>query len=156
MQDQTSRLDVDSMDQEDSIQDTRPALDITRKDLITATAASTCIACFLMGVLANLPFAVSTGLGINAYFTFNVVGACKSLCQAACISQYTLFALNTLYMQTLSRATSGNRRSLYSYSTVSIHFHPLQQLASEVLICMLEALNLLKVYLLILNLFLMT
>jgi len=49
-------------------------VDETRKNLITATAASTTIACFVMGALGNMPLAISTGMGLNAYFTYNVVG----------------------------------------------------------------------------------
>ncbi|WIA33567.1 hypothetical protein OEZ86_006691 [Tetradesmus obliquus] len=45
-----------------------------RQSLITATAASSLVACFLMGALANLPLAVAPGMGINAYFTYSVVG----------------------------------------------------------------------------------
>ena len=53
--------------------------DETRKNLITATAASSCIACFVMGAFANMPLAIAPGMGLNAYFTYNVVGYCKSL-----------------------------------------------------------------------------
>ncbi|WIA38688.1 hypothetical protein OEZ86_001993 [Tetradesmus obliquus] len=45
-----------------------------RRSLITATAASSLMACFLMGAIANLPLAVAPGMGINAYFTYSVVG----------------------------------------------------------------------------------
>jgi AGZA family xanthine/uracil permease-like MFS transporter len=34
-----------------------------RQSLITATAASSLIACFLMGSVANLPLAVAPGMG---------------------------------------------------------------------------------------------
>ena len=30
--------------------------------------------CFLMGITANLPLALSCGMGMNAYFTYSVVG----------------------------------------------------------------------------------
>ncbi|KAK9764824.1 hypothetical protein K7432_007367 [Basidiobolus ranarum] len=43
-------------------------------DLITATSAISCIACIAMGFFANLPFALAPGMGINAYFTYTVVG----------------------------------------------------------------------------------
>merc|ERR1712019_73528 len=36
-------------------------------------------ACFAMGLLANLPIALSCGMGMNAYFTYNVVGFWGSL-----------------------------------------------------------------------------
>ncbi|KAK9764508.1 hypothetical protein K7432_007914 [Basidiobolus ranarum] len=45
-----------------------------KRDLITATAAISAIACIAMGSLANLPFALAPGMGINAYFTYTVVG----------------------------------------------------------------------------------
>lgn len=45
-----------------------------RHDFITATAASASIACILMGMFANLPFALAPGLGLNAYFAYQVVG----------------------------------------------------------------------------------
>lgn len=43
-------------------------------DLITATSVVSCIACLLMGVFANLPFALAPGMGLNAYFAYTVVG----------------------------------------------------------------------------------
>ncbi|KAL3161762.1 hypothetical protein ABBQ38_008857 [Trebouxia sp. C0009 RCD-2024] len=49
-------------------------LDLTKRSLITATAASSLIGCFLMGVGGNLPIALAPGMGLNAYFTYNVVG----------------------------------------------------------------------------------
>lgn len=42
--------------------------------MVTATAASSCIASLLMGVGANLPVALAPGMGLNAYFAYNVVG----------------------------------------------------------------------------------
>ncbi|TPX63677.1 hypothetical protein SpCBS45565_g06459 [Spizellomyces sp. 'palustris'] len=45
-----------------------------KKDLITATSAIAVIGCFLMGTFANLPLAIAPGLGLNAYFTYQVVG----------------------------------------------------------------------------------
>jgi AGZA family xanthine/uracil permease-like MFS transporter len=45
-----------------------------RRSLVTATAASSCIATLLMGVGANLPVALAPGMGLNAYFAYNVVG----------------------------------------------------------------------------------
>ncbi|KAF8413761.1 hypothetical protein HHK36_001754 [Tetracentron sinense] len=46
----------------------------TKSDLIVATALSSMIACFAMGLLANLPFALAPGMGANAYFAYNLVG----------------------------------------------------------------------------------
>ncbi|WP_417760428.1 NCS2 family permease [Shewanella sp.] len=43
-----------------------------------AVFAATCIAaavgCFVMGLLANYPIALAPGMGLNAFFTFSVVG----------------------------------------------------------------------------------
>src|SRR5690606_31938373 len=38
-----------------------------------ATAASAAIGSILMGFLANYPFALAPGMGLNAYFTYTVV-----------------------------------------------------------------------------------
>lgn len=43
-------------------------------NLITATAASSCISCFVIGYFANLPLALAPGMGINAYVAYQVVG----------------------------------------------------------------------------------
>ena len=45
-----------------------------KRELITATAASSLLASVLMGVMANLPVAAAPGMGLNAYFAYNVVG----------------------------------------------------------------------------------
>jgi AGZA family xanthine/uracil permease-like MFS transporter len=41
--------------------------------IFTATALSAAIATFLMAFLANLPFALAPGMGLNAFFAFSVV-----------------------------------------------------------------------------------
>jgi AGZA family xanthine/uracil permease-like MFS transporter len=46
----------------------------SKKAMISATAAGSLISCFLMGAIANLPIALAPGMGINAYFTYTVVG----------------------------------------------------------------------------------
>ena len=38
--------------------------------VFTATAISSAIACFIMGLLANYPVALAPGLGVNAFFTY--------------------------------------------------------------------------------------
>ncbi|KIV99975.1 uncharacterized protein PV09_08485 [Verruconis gallopava] len=48
-------------------------LDIKR-DLITATAAISGLASFLFGFMTNLPVALAPGMGLNAYFAYQVVG----------------------------------------------------------------------------------
>jgi AGZA family xanthine/uracil permease-like MFS transporter len=44
---------------------------------IAGIAAATClsafVACVLMGLIANVPIALAPGMGLNAYFTYNVV-----------------------------------------------------------------------------------
>ena len=45
-----------------------------RRDLVIVTAGTSAMATFLVGVGANLPFALAPGMGLNAYFTYTVVG----------------------------------------------------------------------------------
>merc|ERR1719197_2087215 len=45
-----------------------------RRDLVIVTAITSGVACLLMGLAANLPFALAPGMGMNAYFTYGVVG----------------------------------------------------------------------------------
>lgn len=45
-----------------------------KRQYVTATALGSFIACLLMGFIANLPIALAPGMGMNAYFTYNVVG----------------------------------------------------------------------------------
>jgi AGZA family xanthine/uracil permease-like MFS transporter len=49
-------------------------LEDVKKEYIIATAIASMFACFLMGVMANLPVALAPGMGMNAYFTYTVVG----------------------------------------------------------------------------------
>ena len=41
--------------------------------VFSATGVASAIACFLMGIIGNFPFALSAGMGLNAYFTYSVV-----------------------------------------------------------------------------------
>ena len=41
--------------------------------LVTSTCLGAAIGCFLMGLLANMPFALASGMGLNAYFAYTVV-----------------------------------------------------------------------------------
>lgn len=43
--------------------------------ILTATALASAIACFCMAAFSNKPFALSAGLGLNAYFAYSVCGA---------------------------------------------------------------------------------
>ncbi|KAF7560361.1 hypothetical protein G7046_g3775 [Stylonectria norvegica] len=45
-----------------------------RRDAVTATAAISALASFCMGLFANLPVGLAPGMGLNAYFTYTVVG----------------------------------------------------------------------------------
>ena len=44
-------------------------------DVLFATAIASFVGCVVMGMWANLPFALAPWMGLNAYFTFTVVGA---------------------------------------------------------------------------------
>ncbi len=43
--------------------------------LVTATCLAAAFGCFLMGLLADLPFALASGMGLNAFFAYSVVVA---------------------------------------------------------------------------------
>ncbi|KAH7349811.1 permease family-domain-containing protein [Plectosphaerella cucumerina] len=45
-----------------------------RRDLVTGTAAISSLATFFLGLLANMPVGISTGMGLNAYLAYDVVG----------------------------------------------------------------------------------
>ncbi|KAK9811846.1 hypothetical protein WJX72_011125 [[Myrmecia] bisecta] len=45
-----------------------------KRSLVTATAAGSLVACVLMGLGANMPVALAPGMGLNAYFSTQVVG----------------------------------------------------------------------------------
>mmetsp|Transcript_1041 Transcript_1041/g.1856 ORF Transcript_1041/g.1856 Transcript_1041/m.1856 type:complete len:533 (-) Transcript_1041:743-2341(-) len=49
-------------------------LEETKRQFVVATALTSMVACLIMGLWANLPIALSCGMGMNAYFTYNVVG----------------------------------------------------------------------------------
>lgn len=51
--------------------------------ILTATAVASAIACFCMAAFSNTPFALSAGLGLNAYFAFTICGAMGYSWQAA-------------------------------------------------------------------------
>jgi AGZA family xanthine/uracil permease-like MFS transporter len=46
----------------------------TKRQMVVATALTSMVACLIMGLWANLPIALSCGMGMNAFFTYNVVG----------------------------------------------------------------------------------
>ena len=41
--------------------------------LVTATCLAAALGCFIMGFVANLPFALASGMGLNAFFAYTVV-----------------------------------------------------------------------------------
>ena len=45
-----------------------------KRQYITATAIGSMVGCLIMGIFANLPIALAPGMGMNAYFTYSVVG----------------------------------------------------------------------------------
>lgn len=45
-----------------------------KRDVVTATAAISALSTFCMGLFANLPVGLAPGMGLNAYFTYTVVG----------------------------------------------------------------------------------
>lgn len=49
-------------------------LSVIRRDFITGTAAIAALTSFCMGLFANMPIALAPGMGLNAYFTYTVVG----------------------------------------------------------------------------------
>lgn len=48
--------------------------DEIKRDMVTATAAIAALSSFSMGIFANMPIALAPGMGLNAYFTYQVVG----------------------------------------------------------------------------------
>ncbi|TVY83062.1 putative xanthine/uracil permease [Lachnellula suecica] len=49
-------------------------LGVIRRDFITGTAAISALTSFCMCLFANMPIALAPGMGLNAYFTYTVVG----------------------------------------------------------------------------------
>ncbi|KAK7967401.1 permease [Apiospora aurea] len=49
-------------------------LNVLKQDLVTSTAALSGLASIAFGFLTNLPVALGPGMGLNAYFTYQVVG----------------------------------------------------------------------------------
>ncbi|KAJ2454357.1 hypothetical protein EV183_001603 [Coemansia sp. RSA 2336] len=78
-------------------------LQVMKLDMITATCAIACLACVLMGLLANLPIALAPGMGLNAYFAYTVVGyhgtgkiSYENALAAVCIEGIIFFVLSVL------------------------------------------------------------
>ena len=49
-------------------------LEDIKREFVTSTAIASMFGCFAMGLLANLPIALAPGMGMNAFFTYGVVG----------------------------------------------------------------------------------
>lgn len=68
--------------------------------LVTATCLSAAFATIFMGVFANLPFALASGMGLNAYFTFSVVlgkGISWQIALTAVFVEGIIFILMSLF-----------------------------------------------------------
>ncbi|KAJ1635879.1 xanthine/uracil/vitamin C permease [Pavlovales sp. CCMP2436] len=69
------------------------------RSVASATALSAIIGCSIVGLVANLPFGLSSGMGLNAYFAFGVCVATSMTYDVAltcCLVQGVLFALLTV------------------------------------------------------------
>lgn len=67
--------------------------------VFTATAVASAVATILMGVIANLPFALSAGMGLNAYFAYTVclgMGASWQFALAAVFVEGLIFIILSL------------------------------------------------------------
>ncbi|KAK9479268.1 MFS transporter [Lipomyces japonicus] len=47
---------------------------VVKRDLVTGTAAVASLTTFCMGLFANMPLGLAPGMGLNAYFAYQVVG----------------------------------------------------------------------------------
>ena len=68
-------------------------------DALFATAIAAFVGCTVMGLWANLPFALAPGMGLNAYFTFTVVigmGVDWDIALAAVLVEGILFMIMSL------------------------------------------------------------
>lgn len=68
--------------------------------LVTATCLAAAIGCFIMGLIANLPFALASGMGLNAFFAYTVVlkgGIPWEVALTAVFVEGIIFILLTLF-----------------------------------------------------------
>ncbi|MBP5470105.1 MAG: NCS2 family permease, partial [Candidatus Riflebacteria bacterium] len=75
------------------------ACGMDKTSVFTATVLCSFIATLLMGLLANLPFVLSAGMGLNAYFAYTVVlqmGCSWQLALAAVFVEGIIFILLSL------------------------------------------------------------
>ncbi|KAF5614451.1 MFS AGZA xanthine uracil permease [Fusarium sp. NRRL 25303] len=66
--DETNRIDCDKIDSYVMCKEE------VRRDLVTTTSAIAGLATLVFGLFTNLPIALAPGMGLNAYFAFQVVG----------------------------------------------------------------------------------
>ena len=67
--------------------------------VFSATAIASAIGCLCMAFFANLPFVLSAGMGLNAYFTYTVVmgmGHTWQIALAAVFTEGIIFIVLTL------------------------------------------------------------
>ncbi|MCL2011084.1 MAG: NCS2 family permease [Synergistaceae bacterium] len=84
--------------------------------VFVATALSAAIGTILMGVLANLPFAMAPGMGLNAFFAYSVVigmGFSPQLALAAIFTEGILFIV-------LSK--TGARKALFNAVPLTLKY----------------------------------
>ncbi len=75
------------------------ATGIPYDDALFATAIAAFVGCVVMGLWANLPFALAPGMGLNAYFTFAVVlgmGIAWEIALAAVLVEGIIFMIISL------------------------------------------------------------
>lgn len=68
--------------------------------LVTGTCLAAAFGCILMGIIANLPFAMAPGMGLNAFFAFSVVlgmGISWHVALTAVFVEGIIFILLTLF-----------------------------------------------------------
>lgn len=68
--------------------------------LVTATCLAAALGCFIMGFIANLPFALASGMGLNAFFAYTVVlkgGVPWEVALTAVFIEGIIFILLTLF-----------------------------------------------------------
>lgn len=68
--------------------------------LVTATCLAAALGCFLMGFIADLPFGLASGMGLNAFFAFTVVlgmGVPWEIALTAVFVEGIIFILLTLF-----------------------------------------------------------
>lgn len=86
---------------------------VSHDDAVFATAISSAISCFIVGLLGNLPFGCAPGLGLSAYLTFGLVQA--NLCtlsealtacwfSGVCVLIFTILGVARFLMKVVPQA----------------------------------------------------